>query len=301
MFCQKCGSQFEDGTAFCPNCGAPVEGPQEVADAVEKKADDFGDKAKDVASNVANTAGDAANAVYGKVSNVSDAVADKFNLDEKSRSVLPKIICGVLVIGIILILVALFGGGAKSSLKKYYKAVGKFDAKTQFNMTFPKSIQKDAIDDAYDMSVKEYLKVVQNAYDELEDGLKEEGKVKFDYEIKKIEKLGKLDKIDEEDLPGEVEDLDDFRDLMDDSDFSEEYDLDAKKIKAAYGAEVKYSLTVDGDKVVKGTDNLIIYKYKGKWYVYSAIETGDFVWDLAEEKDFKDAVEDFSDALEDLE
>lgn len=296
MFCQKCGSQFEDGTAFCPNCGAPVEGPQEVADAVEKKADDFGDKAKDVASNVANTAGDAANAVYGKVSNVSDAVADKFNLDEKSRSVLPKIICGVLVIGIILILVALFGGGAKSTLKKYYKAVGKFDAKTQFNLTTPKQIQEDVIDDEYDCSVKEYLKVVKEANNALYDGLKEEGKVKFTYEIKAFEKLGKLKKIDEDDDLGGIEDLDDFKDRMEY--LEDDTDFDASKIKAAYAAKIKWKFTVGGDKVDSGNDFCFVYKYKGKWYVLGAIDTDTLAYACSGEDDYEDAVDDYYDALE---
>lgn len=29
MFCTKCGSQFADGSAFCPNCGAPVNAAPE--------------------------------------------------------------------------------------------------------------------------------------------------------------------------------------------------------------------------------------------------------------------------------
>ncbi len=31
MFCNNCGTQFPDGTAFCPNCGAPASGPAPTA------------------------------------------------------------------------------------------------------------------------------------------------------------------------------------------------------------------------------------------------------------------------------
>ena len=35
MFCTNCGNQFQDGTAFCPNCGTPVNAaPQQPAQPV---------------------------------------------------------------------------------------------------------------------------------------------------------------------------------------------------------------------------------------------------------------------------
>ena len=302
MFCQKCGSQVEDGQVVCPNCGTPVEGAAEVADAVEKEANDLGDKAKDVANNVAGAAGDVANKAYDKVSGVSDAVADKLNLDENTKSVLPKIICGVIAVIVVILLISLFSGGAKSELKKFYKSVDKFNAKTQFYMTVPKDCREDIVDDYYDTDVKEFLSVTQDAYDALEDGLKDVGKIDYSYEIKEIEKLGKLDKIDEDDLGG-IEDLDDLKDYLEDSEMADEYDFNPDKVKKGYAAEVKWTLEVDGDKAAKGTDTVIIFKYKGDWYVLFATDTDtiaeNLYWDG--EEDYEDAVEDYIDAYEDLE
>ncbi len=44
-FCEKCGTQIDDGTKFCPGCGNSVGAPSEPAQpAAEEKKSDFSEK-----------------------------------------------------------------------------------------------------------------------------------------------------------------------------------------------------------------------------------------------------------------
>lgn len=216
------------------------------------------------------------------------------------KSKLPVIcIAAVAVIVVICLLSALFGGGAKSTIKSYYKALGKGDQKAMLSLRMPKKMIEDYVDENYDCKPKEYYKVYDKAWDALYKGLKKEGKVKFEYEIKTIEDINKLDKLDDE--VGKIDDLDEFKDRMDD--VYDDYDFDAKKIKACKVAEVKYTLSVDGKKAAKGENIVFVYKYKGDWYIYNAPGLGSITSKLENSKDaddYEDAIEDAYDALEDL-
>lgn len=283
MFCKNCGNEFAEGVDFCPNCGTPVKAVEEGQSAL--------DSAKDKA---ADMAGDVKNALNG----AADAVAEKTGLDKKTAGkVVPIAICAVVVVVVLLILNALFGSSPKKAIKQYYKAFAKGDTKKMLELTIPKQIREDYIDEVYDIDLKDYYDLKGAADEALIDGLKEEGKVKIDLDIKGIEKIGKYKKLDKKDF-GKM-DLDDFRDAIEDmADYVDAYDdINVKKIKKVYVAEVKWTLTVDGDKAAKDTDYLYIFKYKGKWYIYGASSS---LYYYLDEDDYEDAMEDYQDAMEDF-
>ncbi|MDD6102178.1 MAG: zinc-ribbon domain-containing protein [Clostridiales bacterium] len=262
MFCNNCGTQFDDTESFCPNCGTPAQQTEQAAP--------------------------------------EEATAPAKNASNDIKEKLPLLIgAAAAVIVVILILSALFGGSAKSTIKKYYKAVGKGDQKTISKLMAPEKVREEQVDDAFDCSLKEYYKVYNKAWEALYKGLKKEGKVKFEYEIKNIEDIEKLDKLEDE--VGKIDDLDEFKDMLDD--VYDDYDFDYKKIKTCKVAEVKYVLNVDGKKAAKGTYVTFVYKYKGDWYVYCGPGLNSILNQLSKSDDaddYEDAVEDARDALEDL-
>ena len=266
-FCNKCGAQVEDDVMFCPSCGNQVD----AAPAAEQ------------ASNPIATAADAVEAKLG----------------DKKGLIIGAAVIVVAAILVIVLLSALFGGSGKAATKKFMKAFKNGDVKTMEHLTVPKDCRKEYYDDE-DVKEKDVIKAMKPVYKTLWSGLKDEGKVKFTYEIKRVENLDKLDKL-EDDVENSygVDDLDDFRDKMDDSYWSDEYDMDADKIKKAQAVEYKWTLEVDGKKEAKGNGVLIAYKYKGSWYlsgepvgIYSVTSQLDY-------DDFEDVLDDVGDAMED--
>jgi hypothetical protein len=122
-------------------------------------------------------------------------------------------------------------------------------------------------------------------------GLKKEGKVKLDYEIKTIESVKKLDKLKKDAKNIGISDLDDVQDLLDD--WMDDYGVDADKVKEAYVAEVKYTLEADGEKILKDDGMCLIYKYSGKYYVLGDLPTADdIISEIVYDDDLLDKFED---------
>ncbi len=68
MFCSKCGTQLEENTQFCPNCGNMISNSQK---------DSITDALKKITNTAVNTAKSAGNAVKGSINNMADTAAEK--------------------------------------------------------------------------------------------------------------------------------------------------------------------------------------------------------------------------------
>lgn len=260
MFCGNCGSQYNDGDPFCPMCGTP-----------------------------SGQVGGPANAP------VAGAVEKKSN---KALPIILGVVGAVVVVAIVAVLLTtVVGGGYKKAVKNYYTAFSKGDVKALTEATMPSDVAEEMIDDLYDMDLDEYYEYQQDIYDALWNGLEDEGKIKFSYEIKKAENVDKLDKMKKESKLNDVKDLDSFIDVMDDA--YDDYGLDADKIKAAYYVESKWTLEVDGKKEANGAILQYVYKYNGKWYVTDGITYNDVTSDL-DDDDFEDVIDDVNEAYWDF-
>ncbi len=254
MFCKNCGSEFADGEAFCPNCGTAAEGTQSQA----------ADNAQQEAS--------------------------------KSGNYAPIIAIAAVAVVVIIAIIVLMSGAEKKAVKKYFNAFGKFKTEKLIDMEMPEKVQKESLEDNdyFDIDYDDFVEISVKTGDIVYEGLKDEGKVKFEYEIKKMEDLEDLDKL-EDDV--RFEDLDELKDYFDE--YYDDYGFDADKIKKAYAAEVKWNFTVDKDKVAKDTSICYVYKYKGDWYVLDGPSFTSVLYQL-DEDDFEDLLEDAKDAYEEL-
>lgn len=258
MFCNNCGTQFDDTQAFCPNCGTAVE----------------------AANNAASP----------------QPFAPKKGGNSK---LIPLIgVAAVAVILIIVIVAIASSGGYKKAIKNQFKYLEKGKVEKLYALTAPEAVREDSVDESYELDLDEYYEIMTAASEAFWEGLKDEGKVKLDYEIKAAENLDDLDEL-KKDMKDdwEIKDLDDFIDGMDE--LYEEYDFDADEIKKAYAVEYKYTLEVDGDKAISKKDIAIVYKYEGDWYIYSGLNPLSLAYQLDEE-DYEDVIEDVQKELEDL-
>ncbi len=266
-FCNKCGAELEDDVKFCDKCGAPQEAASSASSAVES-----------VSSSVSNT-----------VSGAADAI--------KSKGFNPAYIgigaVGIVAIVLICLIVSLFSGSPKSTVKAYMKAFEKGDVEKMLNVTIPKKIVDEYFEENYkDMKIDkdDYIEVYTDSYKALWDGLKDEGKVKVEYEIKKLENVDKADKLKKDLKAMDVKDLDDVKDgldkLYDDTNF------DSDKVKKAYAAEVKTVITVDKDKAYSESTIILIYKYKGDWYIANPPVDVSGVLSELDDDDYKDVKKD---------
>ncbi len=275
MFCKNCGTQFEDGQAFCPSCGTAVSAAEVNGGAAPQS----------------NPAPDYSAPDYSS--------APSFEAPKSSGSkILPVALVAAVIVLVIVALVVILGNPGKKAVKKYYKALAKFDEKKLIEMTMPKEGLEEMFDkQKYDY--EDYVEAMSAAADALLEELKDEGKVKFEYEIKEIEKIGKLDKLkgDVKINDEKIKTLEDLQEALED-DF-EDYDLDSEKIKKAYAAEIKWTLTVDKDKAAKDTDTVIIYKYGGSWYINNGTTVSEIAMSL-DSDDYDDALEAYRDELKAL-
>ena len=268
MFCKNCGSQFPDGEKFCPNCGTAVS-------------------AEEVNNAAASGAG----------VNPAASVPSFDAPGKKGNKIVPIVIAVVAVLAVFIVLSLLFGNKEKKVIKNYFKALQKQDTKAMMECITPNMDEfSDVLEKAYDVDTEEYCDVMDSAAKALWEGLEDEGKVKFEYEIKDIEKVGKLDKLKKD--YHDIKDIDDFRDAFEDQ-FEESYDIDVEDIKTVYIAKIKWTLNVDKKKVGSDTDIVAVYKYKSKWYITPDIMSTDDLAYVAMEKDddYEDAVEDYLDEL----
>lgn len=207
MFCGKCGAENDNGAVFCTKCGSPINGES------MKSAN----KVTDV-----------------KVKN-------------RNRKVGIIVAVAVVVIAFIAIF-ALFGGrGYKSTVKKYFNATMKADAKAIINLIPDEVMEKALEDEGYDkdeinLFVEEGEKELEKAMDKIDDSVGEGWKMT--YEI-----------TDTEDITGK-----DLKEIKEDY---EDYDIEiseAKKVEVEVTVKVK-------DNENSNTARLYLIKVGKNWYL----------------------------------
>ncbi len=240
MFCNNCGNQLEDGAVFCQNCGSSVEVEETQQEQVQEEQVVQEEQPEE----------------WGVPQ--WEPPVQPANMDKK------KIGIAVAAVAVIVLLICILGGGGyKKAAKSYIKAIEKSNAKQLLKLTMPKKAQKEEFDDKDDK--KDWIEDTEDYLDEMWEYF-DDNDMKVTFEIKEYENLKKLDDLEEdvEDQYG-IEDLKDFRDYMED-DF-DDCDMKVKHIKAAYAVEVKAKMKGD-EETSSETMILIVYKYKGDWFVY---------------------------------
>ena len=277
--CPKCNVELPDNAEFCNNCGANLSATEEV-------------KPEAPAASAEPT------------NNTTLENAKEANKNAKVGLIAIVAAVAVLVVILLIVLISSASSGYKKAIKSYMSAFQKSDVNTMTSLVVPKSIIDDFFDDCYDADFKDYCTAFSALSEEGWNAIKDEGKVKFEYEIKAAENINKLDDL-KKDAKNyyDIKDLDDFKDMMED--YYDDYDFDANKISKCYIVEVKWDLLVDGDKEAKGTEYALVYKYGGSWYIEGTLPTiYDFYnsWssDALDSEDFEDAYEAFYDAEEDF-
>lgn len=208
---------------------------------------------------------------------------------------LPIIIGAAAAVVVVLILfIVAAGGGYKKAIKNYMNAFKAGNVQKMELTGMDKKVLNEYYDDYYDMTLAEYAKAEKPIYDAMWKGLKKEGKVKFNYEIKNAENIDKLDKLEDDVY---FDDLDDFIDAMDDA--YDDYGFDADKISKCMVVEIKWTLEVGGKKEASDKSIAYVYKYKGKWYYAGGPEYSSIYYDL-DDDDFEDVIDDMDDAKEDF-
>ena len=202
----------------------------------------------------------------------------------------------IALILLILIISAIAGGGAKGAVKKYMKSVKAGDASTTMNLSLPSNIYKNVYKEFSDgdVSLSKMVNGKEKAYAAFLKALKkEQGKLKIDYEIKKIENLDKLD-----DLEDDVyyDDADDFAEMLED--MYEDYGFNAKKVKKVFAVQVKYEVTAGKTDICENKTVWYVYKYGSKWYVYTSFDLDSIIYECRYNDDFSDSIDAYDDAYE---
>jgi len=283
--CPKCNAELADDAMFCNECGAKLEAPK--AEEVKTEAV----KTETVSPAIPQPAAAPANSVL----EGAKAQANNANVGIIAVAI-------VAIIAIIIVVLLLTGGKkADKVIKDYMAAFEKGNAETLLNLECPKDTQDDYIDDYYDCDVDDYIEAYNAGYKVLWAGLKDEGKLDISYEIKASESLKKLDDLKKDAKSIGIKDFDDFVDLMDD--YYDDY-FDAKKIKDAYIVDLKWEVTVDGDKICKESGIVVVFQYSGNWYVLGDLPDFDYImdsiiYDSDLRDDYEDMLDDFSDVYDD--
>ncbi len=242
-FCANCGNKLAAEETFCGQCGAKVEAP--VAEAAP----------------VVEVAGDAA--VAKKASFDVNAIIDKamafvgdFIEKAKAKPVLFAIPAGIAVgiIALIILMSALFGGGAEEKAVKNYLDIQYKGKINKIESLAPKAYW-EWLEDEQDVTVEDIIDEYEEeeSYEMMMEFLEEEygDNVKISYKITGKEKLSKkkLEKI-----------ADGIKD---------NYDIPSKKVTAAY--EIEVEMKVKGSEDEDEDENeIIVAKVDGKWYPVSA-------------------------------
>ena len=169
--CPNCKAQLEDDVVFCNECGT--------------KVDSASAQAEPASSDATSNAAPAGNSILENAAQTT----------KNSNIGIIAVAAAALVLIVILVALLGGGGGAKGAIKSYFAALEKGDTDKLITAMVPKAGLEDYIDDMYDADYKDYVKAYDAFYKVMWSGLKKEGKVKLDYEIKTIESVKKLDKL----------------------------------------------------------------------------------------------------------
>lgn len=293
--CIKCGAELNDDAKFCKMCG---EKQPEVTKAFEEVKEEAVTEVKEETEEKPIEV----EAEAEPKEKPLEVEAEASSLDDEKKIVKSitigkpwsYIICAGIVI---IVLLTLFGGkGPKNALKSYMKAFEKGNASTMVNLSLPKEGLSDYYDDRFDVSPKEYVEAFQPVYDALWDSLRDEGKVKFEYEIKALEDFNKLDELKKTAKSFGVKDLDDFLEQLD-GEYGDYFE--AEDVSKGFVGEVKWTITVDGKKAAKGTSYPAVFKYKGKYYVLEGLNVYQVINSLSYDK-YEDVIDEVTEALEDF-
>ena len=266
--CPKCGQNLIDIAAFCNNCGLDLANPDEPQTAIEEP---------DLSS----------------LENNATLQAAKEHI-RNSRVGMAAVAIFCLIV--LLITIGLIGGnGYKGSLKKYMNAIQKGDVETMLYTSLPKDVVNSMISKTTDgaVSVDQFINLYNNSYSSALSALKnEQGSLKITYKISKAEKLGQLNTLA---LESPFSSLIYFKEVM--SINYAEYGFNANNISEAYAVSVSWKASAGKELITSNTEVIIIYKYKGKWYIYSDI-TIDSIFDtMMYNENFKDTYNVYTDAL----
>lgn len=278
MFCPKCGTENEDGAAFCASCGEALE-----AASVETAATESQPAGEDTATAAQSSAGEF-NASY---------AAETEDNTSGNKNFKPVIAVVAVVVVVFILGKLLFGSSYKDPIDGLVKNLNKQETKLEkYTTAFLPKFAQDAYDDV--MAVAKKTDEGEDMMDELDDMLEDQlfssiedqyGDYKISYEIKDKEKL---DKDELEDIADAYDDLRDYLDDYDDDaieDAADEMDLsksDTKKLQKAvsslddglknikvskgYAVEIKVKIKGDDDSDTE-TLEFNVVKVNGKWII----------------------------------
>lgn len=271
--CISCGAEMVDEALFCPKCGAKCEANQQAeVPSEEKKAEE---PSKEVTDN-------------------------KVEVSEGEKKVNSKtvgmIACAVAVIVLLVIIIAfskLFCS-PKATVNRYFKAFEKGDVKTIMALTVPKDIAKDYFDEVYDESYSDVIDHLKPVYSAMWKDLKGVGKIDYTYTVKDVTSFADLSKSKRSNYS--FDDLDEFKEIYEDR--FEDYGFNADKISKLYLIKYSAKLKAGKEKIISVSDEVLVYKYKGKYYITNRFL--DYRTVLRCLYSIDDDVEDFEDAVSDF-
>lgn len=227
MFCDKCGKENPQGSAFCQYCGNPMASSAPQPQSYEAPQNQGG-------------------------FNPTPMQLPKMNINWKK--ILTFAIPGVVILALILIFVSCLGScGAEGALKAYFEGemFGNNPKAYMEVMVDPVQmeyyIDEGKYDDKNDM-LDEYKDDCEDTKESYREAKKEYG-ASAKYEVKKTYKYDK----------DEIEALGEYFE-----EYYEEYGYDADDIQDAVTFKVKVTVKIDGEKE-SYTDEVTFVKIKGKW------------------------------------
>ena len=228
--CTNCGSQNEDSTLFCTNCGTSLQAP--APQPTPQPAPEF----------ISNYEQQQPTPEHKPTSKLDEILA-KLKLTRISATTLGIFaIAAIVVIVAVSILISAIFPGPKKVVKKYLNGLEKGDAKAVVNC-MPSYLWEDDKDEK-----EEFIDSLEDSLDYLEIE-------SIDFKIKDVEKL---DKDDQEDYEEMFEYMEKFYD-----------DFDAKDVSAFREVKVKVTVELEDDKQTN-TVKFLLIKYKGQWKIFNA-------------------------------
>ena len=173
------------------------------------------------------------------------AAVQGFGTDKKKLIAIIAAVAAVVVV-IVVLCTTVFSSdaAAKRTVRSYFKAFNNRNAEKVVSLTYPKPLLEYA-EDEFDQDKDDIIDECEENFENLDDEFGDDWKYK-DIKIKKVKDMKD----------------DDFEELQED--FEDELDMKITDAKI-----VKVDATIEGeddDEDFKG-EEVIVYKYKGKWYI----------------------------------